>query len=352
MSLAMNKDSYLQALDEFNPTIILADHCLPQLNSEEAFVIARQRIQDIPFIMVTGLVSQEHIVDMIKMGVDDYIIKDSIARLPDSIVIAIQKRKNEKEKRQTEFLLLISNLRAIIEYTSEGLLLLDRDAIVMAFNSKAAKYTLFEIVKEFQIGQSIYDIIEVSQKEYFLGIITKALNGESTEYDRSYDMKNDHSAWINFSVTPVTEAGNVKGICITGRDITEKKIIEQEREHDRSNLMALINNSNDPMWSVDRNLKLITSNKAFDKMVNAISGKTVTKGSDIFELGFSKEKLNRFQKYCERAFSGESFTEIEHPALRDDSWSEISFYSIYNGFTIIGAACISRDITRRQKVKK
>ena len=165
-------------------------------------------------------------------------------------------------------------------------------------------------------------------------------------------MENSNIAWIDFSITPVIEAGEVKGMCITGRDITEKKLIEQEREFDRNNLKALINNTNDLMWSVDRDFKLITSNEAFDKVVKLMSGKSVEKESDVFAIGFPKEQLNRFRKYYERAFSGESFTEIEYSDFPDDFWSEISFYPIYNGDTVTGVACFSRDITRRRKAEK
>ena len=596
-NVAIDKETYLQALDQFHPDIILSDHSLPQFNSMDALVIARQRVPGIPFIMVTGTVSEEFAAEIIKSGADDYILKDRLTRLPGAIIKAVQRRKSEKEKLEiteklkrseenyrtimervsdgfvaldkdghytyvnkkageimrrkpkeligkcslTEFpeainrdfyftslkaikeqqyihkeeyyrpfhiwleshfypspdglsiffkditerkkaekaiveseekyrtlflksplpkwiydydtlrfldvndaaILLYgysreeflhmtirdirpkedieplledikkiqagltdsqqghwhhlkkngqvitvetnshtiafnnrqarmvvandvterinaeqktiqseTNLRTIFENTSEGFLLMDRDCVVMAFNSKAVNYVLFSKKKEIEIGQSIYDSIEESRKGFFQGIVSKALKGESIQFDRSYDMGDGNISWIDFSVKPVMEAGQVKGICITGRDITEKKMIEQEREFDRNNLKALINNTNDLLWSVDRDFKLITSNEAFDKMVKAMSGKKVIKGSDILVRGFSEEQRNRFRKYYERAFSGESFTEIEYADSPDDFVSEISFYPIYNGDTVIGAACFSRDITGRKKAEK
>jgi signal transduction histidine kinase len=36
-------------------------------------------------------------------------------------------------------------------------------------------------------------------------------------------MENGNSRWIDFSITPVIEADRVTGICVTGRDITERK---------------------------------------------------------------------------------------------------------------------------------
>jgi PAS domain S-box-containing protein len=272
--------------------------------------------------------------------------------MPDGNLMAIARDITERKKAEQKIIESETNLRTIFENTSEGFLLLDKNAVVVAFNNKATAYTFFSNVKEFKIGQSIYDFIEESRKGFFQEIIAKVLNGESIQYDRSYVIKNGLTVWIDFSATPVIEGRQIKGICIAGRNITEKKIIEQERDFDRNNLKALINNTNDMMWSVDRDLKLITSNEAFDRMVKAMSGKIVAKGSDVLASGFSTEQLNVFRKYYERAFSGESFTEIEHADFPDDFWSEISFYPVYNGDSIIGAACFSRDITERKKAEE
>ncbi len=53
-----------------------------------------------PFIMVTGAVSEEFAVDIIKAGADDYILKNGIGKLPVAIEAALQKRRAEKEKEE------------------------------------------------------------------------------------------------------------------------------------------------------------------------------------------------------------------------------------------------------------
>jgi two-component system sensor histidine kinase UhpB len=226
--LAAGKDAYLKALEEFCPEIVLSDHSLPQFDSKEALTIARRRFPDIPFIMVTGTISEEYAIDMIKAGVDDYILKDRMTRLPAAIMASVQKREAEKEK----------------------------------------------------------------------------------------------------------------------------KMHEQEREFDRNNLKALISNTNDLMWSVDRNFKLIISNEAFDRMIMALTGQIVQSGANVFPEGFYHQQLSRFYEYYERAFSGEGFTVEEYADLPEGRWSEISFYPIYNGDMVTGASCFSRDITHRKKAEK
>jgi PAS domain S-box-containing protein len=148
--------------------------------------------------------------------------------MPDANLMAVARDITERKKAEQKIIRSETNLRTIFENTSEGFLLLDSAAVIMAFNNKAGDYSLLSREKEIQTGQSIYDCIEESRRSFFQEIIAKALSGESIQFDRSYEMKNGATAWIHFSATPVIETGQVKGICITGQDITEKKLMEQE----------------------------------------------------------------------------------------------------------------------------
>src|SRR5688500_19394733 len=53
------REEFVDALDAFDPDVILSDHALPQFNSLEALTICRNQHIDIPFILVTGTVSEE-----------------------------------------------------------------------------------------------------------------------------------------------------------------------------------------------------------------------------------------------------------------------------------------------------
>ncbi|HXB44827.1 MAG TPA: CHASE3 domain-containing protein [Puia sp.] len=131
-------------------------------------------------------------------------------------------------------------------------------------------------------------------------------------------------------------------------DVTEIKLAEEKIEFDKNNLEALINNTNDLMWSVDQDFKLITSNKPFNEIVRNMSGSSIKKGSNVLSAGFSEVQLNRYKEFYERAFAGESFTEIEYTVLPVELWSEISYCPIRSAENVIGTACHSRDITKRR----
>ncbi|HEX8515915.1 MAG TPA: hybrid sensor histidine kinase/response regulator [Bacteroidia bacterium] len=98
--VADNKKDYIDALKEYIPDVILSDHSLPSFTSEEALPLARQLCKHSVFILVTGTVSEEFAVNIMKSGADDYILKSSLMRLPSAIINAHLKKKAELEGEQ------------------------------------------------------------------------------------------------------------------------------------------------------------------------------------------------------------------------------------------------------------
>jgi signal transduction histidine kinase len=92
------EDAYLNALSEYKPDLILSDHSLPQFDSIEALKLCRAVSLEIPFILVTGAVSDEFAVMCMKLGADDYILKSNLNRLPASIANALKHKEAEKAK--------------------------------------------------------------------------------------------------------------------------------------------------------------------------------------------------------------------------------------------------------------
>lgn len=91
------QSEYVEALNRFKPDVILSDHALPQFNSMAALEIAQAKCPDVPFILVTGAVSEEFAVNCIKSGADDYILKTNLTRLPSAIRSSLEKRQLENE---------------------------------------------------------------------------------------------------------------------------------------------------------------------------------------------------------------------------------------------------------------
>ncbi|GHN02923.1 hybrid sensor histidine kinase/response regulator [Cytophagales bacterium WSM2-2] len=101
-SVVDTKEQFEEALRLFKPEVILSDHALPQFNSFEALLMIKQKGLKIPFILVTGTVSEEFAVSCLKQGADDYILKSNLVRLPSAIRNALRKRNVEMRREKAE----------------------------------------------------------------------------------------------------------------------------------------------------------------------------------------------------------------------------------------------------------
>ncbi len=75
------------------PDLVLADYNLPQWKGMEALEMLVRENLDIPLILVSGALGDVTAVECIKRGATDYVLKDGLARLPESVRRALQEKK-------------------------------------------------------------------------------------------------------------------------------------------------------------------------------------------------------------------------------------------------------------------
>jgi signal transduction histidine kinase len=84
------------------PDVVLADYNLGQWRGTEALAILREEDLDIPLILVSGVLGDVVAVDCIKLGITDYVLKNSLGRLPVAVRAALQDRKLRQERKQAQ----------------------------------------------------------------------------------------------------------------------------------------------------------------------------------------------------------------------------------------------------------
>jgi signal transduction histidine kinase len=102
------REQYLSAIEEGSPDLIIADYKLPAFDGFTALALAHARIPEVPFIFVTGSLGEEVVIQALKNGATDYILKDRLRRLPIAVRRALQERKEHLEHRQLQSQLLQS----------------------------------------------------------------------------------------------------------------------------------------------------------------------------------------------------------------------------------------------------
>ncbi len=256
----------------------------------------------------------------------------------------------ERKIAEEKILLSDRNMKAIFDNSSEGFVLMDRDRRIRMFNKVAGMMGYENNEIQLATGDDLLADITPDRRNLFSKSFETVLSGKSVQYDHSY-RNGDITRWFNFTLNPVYEAGTITGVCLTGKDITERKSVEAQRMFDHNNLHALINTTLDPMWSVDTDFRLITFNEAFGLLIMHLNGTTAISGDNLLDLAFNPAERKRYKDFYERAFSGEVFTETFHTSEPADVWLEISFYPIWKKNRIAGTACFSRNLTQRKKTE-
>lgn len=248
---AMTKAEYLAMLDERIPDLILSDNSMLGFDASEALEIYHQRNLSVPFILVTGTVSEEFAAGIIKQGADDYFLKDRLTRLPSAIENALAKRKANQKNIETIEKLRDSekNLSSIFENTSEGFILTDHNFIIKAFNENAGQFSIYFAQAGLLVGQDLFAFILPSRIGVLRGLMERVISGERFEFDRFFEKENVPSIWLHITLRPVYAKSSISGVCVTAKNITDRKnaemaLIESQKRISREIIKAQENEKN------------------------------------------------------------------------------------------------------------
>lgn len=223
-NLVMTKNDFLEALDQFKPDLILSDNTLPQFNATEALEIFHQRDLHIPFILVTGTVSEEFAAGIIKLGADDYILKDRLKRLPGAIDAALQNKKNEAAIRHSE------EIRSLVMNSAlDAIVFINRLGVITVWNPQAEK--MFGWKETEVMGKELTETIipEHYREAHTNGFANYLITGKGPVLNRVIEVTALNAAGNEFpvelAVVPIKQPGD-HFACAFIRDISERRKAE------------------------------------------------------------------------------------------------------------------------------
>jgi len=209
------QEQYEEALLTFKPSIVLSDNSLPSFDGLTAYSIKHTLFPDTPFIMVSGTIGEERAVELIKNGITDYVLKESMYQVVPKIKRALLEVNERIEKRNTELQLERQNqeMRNLLENIIDGFFTVDRNWIITFWN-KVADRLLAPTEKV--INKPLWEVFPEAVYYKFFREYNRVMNeGVSTSFEEFYDVLD---IWVSVNAYPTKD-----GISIFFKDITESK---------------------------------------------------------------------------------------------------------------------------------
>ncbi|MGH9325577.1 MAG: ATP-binding protein [Terriglobia bacterium] len=329
--------------------VILADFNLPGWNGMEAFKYLRDRGDDIPFILVSGAVGDEIAVEYIKQGISDYVLKDSMARLPTAIRRALQEKEVRAKREQVEEEIRCLNehleqqvaertaqleaankelhaenserqraeqtleqlrrqFELILNSAGEGVCGLDQSGLCIFFNPAGA--TMLRSSPTDLTGKHIYDILrltppsDLSPSAGAHPIHAILINGEALREENKLLWRQDGTSFVaDYIITPIrNDQGETLGAVVVFRDVTERRAVEEMKDEFIS---AVSHELRTPLTAIRATLGLLGTGKlcgtpgGCQKIIStglANVERLVRMVSDILDLERMKSRETRIEK--------------------------------------------------------
>ncbi len=205
--------------------------------------------------------------------------------------------RDVSQRKRAELKLLQSqeNMKAIFDNSSEGFILTDKEGIIKVFNNNVVDSILMGVSDNIKEGASIFNAVDQERWSFFKQVFKKVLSGETVQYNRKYHKKNGVVTWVNLMINPVLKNGEILGVCITGRDVTEEKNAAEKLEESFKANLALSQRLSTIINTLPANIALLDSkgtirevNKAWAQFdSHSFKGKNYSVGKNYIEVSRS-----------------------------------------------------------------
>jgi PAS domain S-box-containing protein len=229
---ALTYDDALRQLSGERFDVALFDYMLGARDGLSLLREVRQRGIDTAVIVLTGRGAEEIAVEAMKSGAADYLSKAnvSVETLERAVRHAFALHEQERQRRQAEDALRASEerFRALVENSSDGLLLIDREGRVTYTTPAAERH--FGWKPDQMIGRSVFDFLDPDDREAVGVRMTEALRRPGRVVTAEGRFRHADGTWRimeGVAVNRLTDR-SVRAVIVNVRDLTDRRKLEDQ----------------------------------------------------------------------------------------------------------------------------
>jgi PAS domain S-box-containing protein len=232
--------------------VILCDYSMPHFSAPDALRLLKESGLDIPFIIISGTVGEEVAVAAMRAGADDYLMKDSLARLAPAIERGVYEAHNRRAMREAEAALRESEdrYRDLVEHSHDLICTHDMEGRILSVNRTAARALGYE--PEELLGRDLRDALVPKFRERFDDYIADIQReGIARGLMVVGTRAGEERVWeyTNTLRTEGVAAPIVRGVA---HDVTEQRRAEEAVRRSEAELRAIFEAMSDVVIVLDR----------------------------------------------------------------------------------------------------
>ncbi len=345
---------YTSELENYAYDLILADNALPQFDATHAIDIMHALNLDIPFILVTGSMSEEFAVEIMKNGAWDYILKDRLGRLPNAVISAYsksellrEKQRNIDERLKSETLMKKAESLAHFGSWEE-----DREKDTVRWSEEYYRILGYEPGEVAANHSNFIARVHPDSMEFVQQEIARAMKGmDKHNFDCKILAADSDIRHVKCELAITrNEAGKIIRINGLNKDITAVKQAEERLKQSEANLRTIFDHSDTGYILLDVNCRIVSFNKIFDIFAKEQLGMPLVEGTPVvgYVKGDAKQAL---QAAIDSALKNVA-AGYEVPIRQADdslSWFHIYYHPVWGGDSgPLGVIISEADITPRK----
>jgi PAS domain S-box-containing protein len=260
-----SREAFLRELAGFQPDLILSDYTLPRFDGMTALSLARERVPNIPFLIVTGSVNEETAVGCMKAGATDYLLKSNLARIGPAIEAALERERAHAEKVQAESALAASErrFRSLVQNSSDLVTIVAPDGTILYASDSAERIVGYS--PPALVGTSLLEYLDQEDVGQVRGLLQNGNGRPSVAGPVEFTLRRADGSpvWLEAVGTNLLTDATIRGIVLNARDVSERKRADRELRESEERYRDLFDNASDLVCMAAPDGSLLYVNQAW-----------------------------------------------------------------------------------------